>query len=137
MAGRLIRVVVAVYLVASLAVGVPAFAQAPQQNSSSAQGDTAQNASVPYTSFLFSRDYSKGKRSFPNIFAPYTSEYVPPPNLINSSNIYSMIHDGKLEISLQDAIGLALRNDLNIAFEEYVPWVDETNLLNAEGGGTP
>lgn len=137
MAGRLIRVVVAVYLVASLAVGVPAFAQAPQQNSSPAQGDAAQNASVPYTSFLFSRDYSKGKRSFPNIFAPYTSEYVPPPNLINSSNIYSMIHDGKLEISLQDAIGLALRNDLNIAFEEYVPWVDETNLLNAEGGGTP
>ena len=137
MAGRLIRFVVAVYLVASLAVGAPTFAQAPQQNPSPAQGDAAQNASVPYTSFLFSRDYSKGKRSFPNIFAPYTSENVPAPNLINSSNIYSMIHDGKLEISLQDAIGLALRNDLNIAFEEYVPWVDETNLLNAEAGGTP
>ncbi len=137
MAGRLIRFVVAVYLVASLAVGAPTFAQAPQQNPSPAQGDAAQNASVPYTSFLFSRDYSKGKRSFPNIFAPYTSENVPAPNLINSSNIYSMIHDGKLEISLQDAIGLALRNDLNIAVEEYVPWIDETNLLNAEGGGTP
>jgi outer membrane protein len=137
MAGRLIRMVATVYLVASLAVGAPAFAQAPQQNPSPGQGDAAQSASTPYTSFLFSRDYSKGKRSFPNIFAPYTSESVPAPNLINSSNIYSMIHDGKLEISLQDAIGLALRNDLNIAFEEYVPWVDETNLLNAEGGGTP
>ncbi|MFZ0640968.1 MAG: TolC family protein [Candidatus Acidiferrales bacterium] len=141
MTGRLIRTVVILYLVASLAIGAPAFAQAPapqpQQSSSQTQEAARQNAAIPYTSFLFSRDYSKGKRSFPDIFAPYTGEYVPSPNLINSSNIYSMIHDGKLEISLQDAITLALQNDLNIAVEEYVPWVDETNLLNAEGGGTP
>ena len=141
MTGRLVRTVVILYLVASLAIGAPAFAQAPaaqpQQSSSQTQGDTTPNASVAYTSFLFSRDYSKGKRSFPNILSPYTSENVPSPNLLNSSNIYDMIHDGKLEISLQDAITLALQNDLNIAVEEYVPWVDETNLLNAEGGGTP
>jgi outer membrane protein TolC len=139
MTGRLLRIVVAVYLIASLSVGVPAFAQdpTPQQNASQAQPAATQNAAIPYTSTVFSRDYSKGKRSFPNIFAPYTSMFVPAPNLTNSPNIYSLIHDGKLEISLQDAIGLALQNDLNIAVEEYVPWVDETNLLNAEGGGTP
>jgi outer membrane protein len=139
MTGRLLRIVVAVYLISSLAIGVPAFAQAPapQQNSSQPQTAATQSAFIPYTSFLYSHDYSKGKRAFPNIFAPYTSMFVPAPNLINSSDIYGLIHDGKLELSLQDAIALALKNDLNIAVEEYVPWVDETNLLNAEGGGTP
>jgi outer membrane protein len=138
MTGRLLRIVVAVYLIASLSVGGPAFAQdpTPQQNAPLAQAPATQNAAIPYTSTVFSRDYSKGKRSFPNIFAPYTSMFVPAPNLTNSPSIYSLIHDGKLELSLQDAIALALQNDLNIAVEEYVPWVDETNLLNAEGGGT-
>jgi outer membrane protein len=138
MTGRLVRIVFAMYLVASLAVGVPAFGQQPQQqqNAPQASANTV-SASVPYTATLFSRNYSKGKRSFPNIFAPYTSRFVPAPDLTNTPDIYSLIHDGKLELSLQDAVGLALRNDLNIAIEEYVPWIDETNLLNAEGGGTP
>jgi outer membrane protein len=139
MTGRLVRIVVAMYLVASLAVGVPAFGQEPQQQQSAPQASsaTAPTASIPYTATLFSRNYSKGKRSFPNIFAPYTSMFVPQPDLTNTPDIYNLIHDGKLELSLQDAIALALRNDLNIAVEEYVPWIDETNLLNAEGGGTP
>lgn len=139
MIARLVRVIVAIYLVASLAVGVPTFGQAPQQQPSASQAPAAtpNAATIPYTATVFSRDYSKGKRSFPDIFAPYTSMYVPQPNLMNSSDIYSLIQDGKLELSLQDAIALALKNDLNIAVEEYVPWIDETNLLNAEGGGTP
>jgi outer membrane protein len=143
MTGRLIRIVVALYLVASLAVGVPAFAQdpaPPQQQQAASQtpapSAATQTPEIPYTSTLFSRDYSKGKHWLPNIFAPYTSINVPMPDLINSPSIYSFIHDGKLELSLQDAIGLALRNDLNIAVEEYVPWIDETNLLAAKGGGT-
>ena len=139
MTGRLIRMVVALYLVSSLAVGVPTFAQAPapQQSSSQTQATASQNAAAPYTSIFLAHDYSKGKRAFPNIFAPYSGMTVPQPNLTNSPSIYSLIHDGKLEISLQDAIALALENDLDIAVSEYTPWLDQTNLLNAEGGGTP
>ena len=141
MTGRLIRTVVILYLVASLAIGAPAFAQAPtpppQQSSSQARGVAAQNASIPYTSLLLGRDYSKGKRSFPNIFAPYTRQNVPQPDLANAPSVYDLIHDGKLELSLQDAIALALRDDLDIAVSEYIPWIDQTNLLNAEGGNTP
>lgn len=140
MTGRLIRIVIALYLIASLIVGVPAFAQDPappqqQQAASQAPAPAAatQTPETPYTSTLFSRDYSKGKHWFPNVFAPYTSERIPQPDLVNSSSIYSLIHDGKLELSLQDAIALALKNDLNIAVEEYVPWIDETNLLSAMG----
>ncbi|MGH9743626.1 MAG: TolC family protein, partial [Candidatus Acidiferrum sp.] len=133
MTGR-IRIVVALYLVASLAAGVPAFAQGPQQSSPQA---ASQKASIPYTSFLMQRDYSKGKRTFPNIFAAYTGQNIAQPNLMNSPTIYSLIQDGKLNLSLQDAISLALQNNLDIGVAEYIPWLDETNLLNAEGGGTP
>ncbi|HKF51590.1 MAG TPA: TolC family protein [Candidatus Acidoferrales bacterium] len=139
MTGRLIRVVVAVYLVASLAVGAPAFAQAPQQSSAQTQTQTTAttNGAARYTSILFSRDYGKGHRALPNIFAPYMSDFVPQPTLTNGPTIYNLIHDGKIEISLQDAIALTLENNLNIGVAEYTPWLDEANLLNAKGGGTP
>lgn len=137
MTGRLIRVVVALYLVASLAVGAPAFGQAPQQSSAQTQTTATSNGATRYTSILFSRDYGKGHRAFPNIFAPYASDFVPQPALTNSPTVYGLIHDGKLEISLQDAIALTLENNLNIGVAEYTPWLDEANLLNAKGGGTP
>lgn len=139
MTGRLIRVVVVLYLVGSLAIGAPTFAQgpAPQQSSPQTPAAAKPNAAIPYTSFLLRRDYSKGKRTLPNIFAAYTGQNIPQPNLMNSPNVYSLIQDGKLNLSLQDAIALALENDLNIGVAEYTPWIDETNILNAEGGGAP
>jgi len=139
MTGRLIRVVVVLYLVGSLAIGAPTFAKgpAPQQSSPQTSAAATQNAAIPYTSFLLRRDYSKGKRTLPNIFAAYTGQNIPQPNLMNSPNVYRLIQDGKLNLSLQDAIALALENDLNIGVAEYTPWIDETNILNAEGGGAP
>ena len=140
MTARFFRVVVALYLGASLAVGMPAFAQAPAQQGVQAPTQPAaisQPSSIPYTSLLDAVDYSHNKRTFPNFLSAYTSRYVPQPNLINAPGIFDLIHQGKLELSLQDAITLALQNDLDIAVSEYTPWVDETQLLNAEGGGTP
>ncbi|HVB08297.1 MAG TPA: TolC family protein [Candidatus Acidoferrales bacterium] len=97
-----------------------------------------QNASaMPYPNLLSGPDYSKGQRVFPNIFAPYFSIHVPPPDLENTPTIYSLIHNGKLELSLQDAIALALQNNLDIRVQRYIPWYGETDLLRAEGGGTP
>jgi outer membrane protein len=135
---RLVRIAVIVCLVASLGIGMPTIAQAPtpQQDSTQKTAATA-NGAVPYTSILFSHDYSKGHRSFPNLFAPYMSDFVPQPALTNGPTIYGLVHDGKLELSLQDAIALALENNLNIGVAEYTPWLDEANLLNALGGGTP
>lgn len=141
MTGRFFRVVVALYLGASLAVGLPAFAQAPaQQGSQSAaqtSGNTQQSSAASYPGLLKSQNYTKGKPAFPNIFSPYTSRDVPAPNLVNSPKIYDLIQNGQLQLSLQDAVALALQNDLDIAVSEYIPWIDQTQLLNAEGGGTP
>jgi outer membrane protein TolC len=46
-----------------------------------------------------------------------------------------MIQDGKLRISLQDAIDLALQNNLDIAIQRYTPWFAEANILRTMGGG--
>ncbi|MHB8412228.1 MAG: TolC family protein [Candidatus Acidiferrales bacterium] len=145
MTGSLIRTGVALYLAATLAVGLPGLAQAQSQQATppptQAQppaSTTPQNASaMPYPNLLSGPDYSKGRRSFPNIFAPYFSINVPPPDLTNTPTIYSLIHNGKLELSLQDAIALALQNNLDIRVQRYIPWFGETDLLKTEGGGTP
>lgn len=139
MTGRFFRVLVALYLGASLAVGMPAFAQAPAQQPSQAQSQTSTNSQPPgsYLNLLERYNYTKGKRAFPDILAPYTEQLIPRPSLVNSPKIYDLIQSGKLQLSLQDAITLALENDLDIAVAEYTPWIDQTQLLNAEGGGTP
>ncbi|MGC1482557.1 MAG: TolC family protein [Candidatus Acidiferrum sp.] len=61
--------------------------------------------------------------------------------LTNSPRLDQLIHDGKLEISLQDAVELALENSLDIAVQRYYPWIADAGILNANSGnsgfGTP
>lgn len=150
MTGRLTRTGVALYLAATLAFGLPGVAQAQSQqgNPPPTQGQASATPQNPpttpqnppatsYPNLLSGPDYSNGRRSFPNFFAPYFSINVPPPDLTNTPTIYSLIHDGKLELSLQDAINLALQNNLDIRVQRYLPWFGETDLLRAKGGGTP
>jgi outer membrane protein len=156
MNGSLRHVAVALLTAASLIVS-PAYSQAQQgQNQSQTQqqqGQTApgaQPASQPgaQTGSAASEptrdlkegmgaDYSTGKPMFPNIFAPYAPRSMPEPMLTNSTRLDQMIQDGKLLLSLDDAISLALENNLNIFVERFVPWIAETQLLKAQAGGVP
>ena len=69
------------------------------------------------------QDFTFGKRWFPNILEPYTPTPVPEPILTNAPRIEQMVKDGKLTMSLQDAVDLALQNNLAIVIERYVPWI--------------
>src|SRR3970040_1378106 len=66
-------------------------------------------------------DYARGKPQLPNVFAPYSSVRVPAPNLANSPRIEQLIREGKLYLSVQDAIELALENNLDISIARYNP----------------
>ena len=156
MNGSLRHVAVALLTAASLIVS-PAFAQAQQgQNQSPAQqqqGQTAPNAqpasqpgaqtgsaaSEPARDLKASMgpDYSYGRAMFPNILAPYAPQNIPEPMLTNSTRLDQLIQDGKLMLSLDDAISLALENNLNISVARFTPWIAETQLLKAEAGGIP
>jgi outer membrane protein TolC len=57
--------------------------------------------------------------------------------LTNSPRVEQLIHDGKLEITLQDAVELALENSMDIAVQRYIPWFADTDILATEAGAQP
>ena len=78
--------------------------------------------------------YTGGNAWAPNFIAPYTPMRIPKPVITNSPRIEQLISNGKLMLSLEDAISLGLENNLAIAVERYAPWLDEANLLLAKSG---
>jgi len=60
---------------------------------------------------------------------------VPRPNLANSPRLDQLIRDGKLYIALQDAIDLALENNLDLAIARYNLPIADTDVLRTKAGG--
>jgi outer membrane protein TolC len=116
----------------------PVFAQTPAQNPPSTPAPASTGATIAPVSSLgvSTHNYTHGVRSFPNILKPYESQHVDPPVLTNSPRIDQLIRDNKLEISLQDAVELALENSIDIAVRRYYPWISDAGLLNAQAGNT-
>jgi outer membrane protein len=79
-------------------------------------------------------NYSQPVSHFPNPVGPYTPRHVAPPNLANSSRIDSLMRDGKLYLSLNDAIALALENNLDVAIARYNLNIADTDVLRAKAG---
>src|SRR5580700_10912550 len=80
------------------------------------------------------QEYSKPKSHFPNLVAPYTPRRVEAPNLANTPRIDELMHDGKLYISMNDAVALALENNLDIAIARYNLNIADTDVLRARAG---
>ena len=79
-------------------------------------------------------DYSNS-HSFPHILSPYKVPFVPEPRLNNERRLQDLIVDGKLILTLDDVIALALENNLEIAVARYDLPIAQTDLLRAKGGG--
>ena len=110
----------------------PAFAQEPTP--APAPQPSAKGA-VPISLGVSRFDYTHAPRWFPSILAPYKSTYVEPGVLANSPRLEQLIHNGKLELSLQDAIALALENSMDIVVQRYLPWMGDASLLKTRAGG--
>src|SRR6266567_729748 len=65
----------------------------------------------------------------------YRPREVSPVNMQNSQRIFDLMRAGQLYLSLDDAIALALENNLDIALERFLPKISDTDLLRAHGGG--
>lgn len=70
-----------------------------------------------------------------NPLKSYTPSYVPPVNLTNSPRLQNLERDGKLYISLRDAVALALENNLDIANFRYNFPTAQADLLRTKAGG--
>jgi outer membrane protein len=82
-----------------------------------------------------STDYSRSE-FFPNVFAPYVSPRIPELQMSNSERLHSLIQDGKLKLSVQDAIALALENNLDINISRYQLRYAQTDLLRTRSGNS-
>src|SRR5580698_6783548 len=82
------------------------------------------------------KEYAKPRGSFPNPIAPYTARHIEQPNLANTPRIDQLMRDGKLYISMNDAVALALENNLDIAIARYNLNIADTDVLRAKAGGS-
>lgn len=115
----------------------PAMTQAQQGEPPAQPGQTqAETASTPKNISL-GPDYSIPKPWFPNAIAPYTPRPMEEPMLTNTPKLDQLIRDGKLYLSLDDAISIALEDNLDISVQRFTPWIAQTQLLKAKAGGIP
>jgi outer membrane protein TolC len=66
---------------------------------------------------------------------PYKAAVVPPIQLHNSLRLPDLIRGGKLYLTAQDAIALALENNVDIEFDRYNALIDQWSVIRQEGGG--
>ena len=91
-------------------------------------------APVPTVGESFmAHDYTR-THSFPNIFDSFSSLSVPQPGMENSPRLKDLIRDGKLWLSLQDAIALALENNLDIDVARFQYTLSADGLSPYQGG---
>lgn len=81
-------------------------------------------------------NFSKGRPWTQTLFGQ-SPIGVAPLQLANSPRVHSLLHDGKLYLSLNDAIALALENNLDIAIQRYNLPIADTDILRAKAGSTP
>src|SRR5690242_13379349 len=65
----------------------------------------------------------------------YKPTVVPPIRRANSARLAKLVRAGKLHITLQDAIALAIENNLDLEVARYGPLSAEWQLRRAEAGG--
>ncbi|HMD17303.1 MAG TPA: TolC family protein [Terriglobales bacterium] len=102
----------------------------PSAPSAQTPGQKAVSSSQPFDV----QEYAKPRSPFPNVLAPYTARHIAPPNLANTPRIDQLMHDGKLYISMNDAVALALENNLDIAIARYNLNIADTDVWRAKSG---
>ncbi len=128
-------------IAATLLSGVTPIAAAQQQiepGSATAglPSEPAPNATQPLFLRPDTRDFSKSPRPFPNPLAIYRSPSVDVPNVFNSPRLAELVQNGKIYLSLSDAILLALENNYDIAIARYNLDISDTDIVRSRAGGS-
>lgn len=73
--------------------------------------------------------------SAPILWRPYLAPEVPPARLANSIRIRDLVRAGELYLTVQDAIALALENNIDIEIARYNPILSAWRIQRAQAGG--
>ena len=80
------------------------------------------------------KDYTQPIPLLPNPFKDYTPENYPAPRLNNTPDLGDLLRDGKIYLSLNDAVTLALENNYDIAIARINLDIADTDILRAKAG---
>jgi outer membrane protein len=86
-------------------------------------------------SLTWAQDIAPIRPQAPVIIRPYRPVTVPPIRLANSSRLSQLVRAGMLYLTAQDAIALALENNIDLEVSRYNPFIAEWNLERSEAGG--
>lgn len=80
------------------------------------------------------RDFTKARNYYPNPLNPYKAITVEPTRFVNSPRLVDLVHDGKIYLSLSDAITLAIENNYDVAIARYNLDIADTDILRSKAG---
>ncbi len=69
-------------------------------------------------------------------FGAYRGRTAPPPDLVNSARLSALVRDGKIYLSLSNAIDLALENNLDLVIARYNLPIARMDVLRTAAGGS-
>ena len=135
-AARQVLALALVAILSSFTWGQQTDQQSQQQpvSPSQAHPNTTVPVETPQPHRVQLQDYTKAKGYFPNPVAPYTPRTVPPPDLSNTPRFEQLLQNGKLMLSMDDAVALALENNMDIAIQRYNVAIADTDVLRAKAG---
>ena len=110
---------------------------APSAQQQQSQPPLIQTAQRPTSDGVTKIDFSKSPKAFPNLSAPYIGRTLRSPKLDNSPRVNQLIKDGKLMLSVNDAVALALENNLDLAIARYNLDIADTDVLRTKAGSPP
>jgi outer membrane protein TolC len=92
-----------------------------------------------YTQPLYLRptdmDYTKLPSAWRNPLNPYKPITAEEPDFTNSIRLTNLVKDGKIYLSLSDAVLLALENNYDIAIQRYNLNIADTDIVRTSAGG--
>ena len=145
-AGMRLRAIAALML--TLAAGVPsgfsqqvvtgAGSKGPDKSASDLPSAPVPLATEPFSLRPSKRDFSKpaaGLLGNPiNVYRPTS---IAKANFANSVRLADLVKDGKIYLSLSDALALALENNYDIAIARYNLDIADTDILRTKAGQLP
>jgi len=125
--GRCIQAVAAIFLLQvnlALAVEPAASVQAPAAVTAPA---LVSGGGIPF---------GRLQHSSRNPIDAYRGDSVPPPSMANSVRLGTLVRDGKIYLSLRNAIDLALENNLDLVIARYNLPIAQMDVLRTKAGGS-
>ena len=98
--------------------------------------EPAPNATLPLYMRPGTQDFRNTPSHFPNPIAPYLSRPIESPSVFNSPRLTDLLKNGKIYLSLSDAVMLALENNFDIAIARYNLNIADTDIVRSRAGAS-